>query len=411
MKSINLFRISCLLWALFMGTHLNAQHFFSADGQQIIDSNGDPILLKGTNLGNWLVPEGYMFKTNKVNAPAGIYQLFAQMTGPEFTDDFFATHMDNYVTEQDIAYLKSTGVNHLRLPFHYKMLTNEDYLGVDYHGFHYFDQLIAWAKKYNLPVILDMHCAPGGQTGDNIDDSYGYPYLFTSPKAQHTFLKVWEKIADKYKDEPMVLGYCLINEPIAHYFEEDREMLNAALEPLYKKAVAAIRKIDKNHLIFLSGAQWNGNFDIFTEPFDDLLVYEFHKYWFEVSQAEIQTYLDFRDKHNVPIYVGETGENTDEWCQEFRELLEQQQVNWCYWPYKKMDNTKGFMNFEVPEDYQLIIDYSESDRSTFEKIRENRPDQEKVKQALRDFLDQCLYNNCFENTGYVKALGLESIHQ
>ena len=31
-------------------------------GKQILDSNGNPIILKGTNLGNWLVPEGYMFK-------------------------------------------------------------------------------------------------------------------------------------------------------------------------------------------------------------------------------------------------------------------------------------------------------------------------------------------------------------
>ncbi len=36
--------------------------FFHTRGKEIISPEGKPFLIKGTNLGNWLVPEGYMFK-------------------------------------------------------------------------------------------------------------------------------------------------------------------------------------------------------------------------------------------------------------------------------------------------------------------------------------------------------------
>lgn len=119
-----------------------------------------------------------------------------------------------------------------------------------------------------------MHCAPGGQTGDNIDDSFGYPFLFESPASQLQTIKIWRKLAEIYKDEPIVIGYDLLNEPIAHYFDKDK--LNLTLEPLYKRITESIREVDKNHIIFLGGAQWNTNFEPFGPPFDDKLVYISH---------------------------------------------------------------------------------------------------------------------------------------
>ena len=74
-----------------------------------------------------------------------------------------------------------------------------------------------------------MHDAPGGQTGDNIDDSYGYPWLFSSKESQQLFCEIWKKIAARYKNEPVILGYDLLNEPIAPYFN-NMEELNAQLQ-------------------------------------------------------------------------------------------------------------------------------------------------------------------------------------
>lgn len=388
-------------------TTSNTLSFVKTKGTHLVDSKSNSIILKGTNLGHWLVPEGYMFKMNQVNSPRKIDEMLYELVGPDSLQVFWNGFLNNYITHDDIKYLKSIGSNHIRLPFHYKMFTDDLYMGERNAGFKYFDRLIDWCRQENMYVLLDMHGAPGGQTGDNIDDSYGYPYLFKSKSSQNLMTEIWVKIAEKYKNEPVIIGYDIVNEPIAHYFNDELADLNHQLFLLYKRIITEIRAVDKEHTIFLNGSNWSGNFDVFEEIIDNNVVYEFHKYWFEINQESIQKYLDFRDKHQVPIYIGETGENTDEWVNDFRILLDKHQVSWAFWPYKKMNNTKGIMNFNEPEDYHLITKYADSDRSTYAKMRENRPDVIKVQKALNAYLENSLFKNNYPNIGYVKALNFK----
>jgi len=385
-------------------TTLKSVSFIKTKGSNLINSKGERIILKGTNLGNWLVPEGYMFKMEQVNSPRKIDELLHELVGPDSLKVFWKGFLDNYITHEDIKYLKSIGSNHIRLPFNYKMFTDDLYMGERNSGFKYFDRLIEWCKEEELYVLLDMHCAPGGQTGDNIDDSYGYPFLFKSKSSQDLMTQIWVDIAEKYKDEPIIIGYDIVNEPIAHYFEDELDVLSHELFLLYKRIIEEIREVDKQHTIFLNGSIWSSNFDVFEALIDDNVVYEFHKYWVDVNNDAIQPYIDFRNKHQVPIYVGETGENSDEWVNNFRVLLDKNEISWCYWPYKKMNNTRGIMNFNEPESYHLISDYAKSDRSSYKKMRENRPNIPEVQKALNKYLENSLYKNNFVNKGYVNAL-------
>lgn len=380
----------------------------TTSGIQLIDPEGSPIILKGTNLGNWLVPEGYMFKMGKVNSPRKIDELLYELIGPDSLALFWDRYLNNYITQDDIHYLKKIGCNHIRLPFHYKLFTDDLYMGKRNSGFTYFDRIIEWCKEEKLYVLFDMHCAPGGQTGDNIDDSYGFPFLISSQSSQDLMSEIWVKIAKRYKDETIVIGYDIVNEPIAHYFVDEIDNYNHKLFLLYQRIIKDIRQIDPDHVIFLNGSVWSGNFDVFEELIDDNIVYEFHKYWFDVNQDAIQKYLNFREKNQVPIYIGETGENTDEWVSDFRILLNEHTIGWAFWPYKKMNNTKGIMNFKEPENYHLITTYAESDRSSYENVRKNRPDVSKVQIALNEFTENCLFKNNFPNHGYIKALNLET---
>jgi hypothetical protein len=272
-------------------------------------------------------------------------------------------------------------------------------------GYELLDRVVKWCKAEGLYVILDMHGAPGGQTGDNIDDSWGYPFLFESSESQDLTAQIWRKLALRYRNEPAVLGYDLLNEPIAHYF--DTASLNPKLEPLYRKIVTEIRKADRNHIIFLGGAQWDGNFKVFGPPFDDKLAYTFHKYWMEVNQKAIQEFLDFRDKYDVPIWMGESGENTDEWITSFRMLLEAHNIGWCFWPYKKLDATSSIVSINRPAEWDTIITFAEGPRRTFEEVRKNRPAKAKVQKALSDYLERMKFENCRVNQGYINALGLK----
>ena len=387
---------------------LNAQSpgFVSIKGKNYIDPKGKELFLKGINLGNWLVPEGYMFKFKNASSPKMIQEVISELLGPDGARKFWKTYQYNYITRKDIEFIKSSGLNSIRIPFDYRVLIqSEDPLTYNERGFELLDRVISWCRELKVWVILDMHCAPGGQTGDNIDNSYGYPWLFENPESQELTAQIWGKIAEKYAKEEIVIGYDLLNEPIAHYFDTGK--LNPLLEPLYKRITETVRKVDKNHLIFLGGAQWDSNFKPFGAPYEDKLVYNFHKYWTDTTQSVIQDYVDFSNKYSVPLWMSESGENKDEWIKSFRSLLEKNNISWCFWPYKKMEAPSCLVTFKRPEFYDVIINYAEKPRTSFEELRKGRPNQEEVRKALEGFLENCRFENCTENEGYLKALGLK----
>ena len=401
-------KIFLVLAISFLSFNVSAQSkFITIRGKEVIGLDGKPFLIRGTNLGNWLVPEGYMFRFKNVNSERLINETLSELLGPDETKTFWKTFLENYITEEDIRFLKSTGMNSIRIPFHYKLFTDEDYMGGqgEERGFLLLDKTINWCRQHELYVILDMHCAPGGQTGDNIDDSWGYPYLFENKPSRELTKSIWKKIAAKYKDDAIILGYDLLNEPIAHFFDSSK--LNPLLEPLYKEIVSEIRAVDNNHIILLGGAQWNSNFRVFGPPFDNKLIYTFHKYWTPATVDVIKDYINFRDKYNVPIYVGETGENKDEWVRDFRKVLEQNNIGWHFWPYKKLESKAGFVEFKYPAGYDSVIKYAETPKVNFEEIRKARPkNMDEIKAAINGFLINCQFKNCVPNKGYIEALGL-----
>src|SRR6476620_5997498 len=286
--------------------------FVTRRGQQLISPDGKPLLLRGINLGNWLLPEGYMFKFKTANSPRMIQSVVNELVGEDEARRFWKAFRENYITREDIRFIKQSGFNSIRVPFSYRLFVSaSDQQMLEGPGYKLLEQVVKWCKEEGLSVVLDMHGAPGGQTGDNIDDSWGYPFLFESPESQDLTVRIWRKIAARYRNEPTVVGFDLLNEPIAHYFDDAN--LNPKLEPLYRKIVTGIREVNRTQLVFLGGARWDTNFKVFGRPFDSKLVYTFHKYWMDVNQAAIQEYVDFRDKYKVPVWMGESGENTDEW--------------------------------------------------------------------------------------------------
>jgi aryl-phospho-beta-D-glucosidase BglC (GH1 family) len=383
--------------------------FIRVSGPDLIKPDGSKLFIKGTNPGNWLNPEGYMFGFRKTNSPGLINRMFCEMVGPDFTAEFWKQFKDNYITREDIEFIASTGVNTIRLPFHYKLFTDEDYMGLSTNqdGFARIDSAVRWCRDNNIYLILDMHDAPGGQTGDNIDDSYGYPWLFESEASRQLFCDIWKKIAGYYRHETIILGYDLINEPIAPYFE-NMEELNDKLEPLYKRVVKAIREVDTNHIVLIGGAQWNGNFKPLKDAtFDDKLMYTCHRYGGEPTKEAIQKFISFRDSINRPMYMGEIGHNTDEWQDAFCKTMEENNIGYTFWPYKKKDGS-SFVGIVPPENWQIIIDFSEASRSTYKEIREARPDQETARKAMNDFIEACRFKNCVPQDGYIRSLRLNT---
>ncbi len=285
--------------------------FVHTAGSDLVDSANHPLMLRGINLGNWLEPEGYMFHFDGgPQSPREIEDLTAELIGPEKAAAFWHRWRETYVTEADIDRVKREGFNSVRVPIHWKLFDSDDA-----EGFRLLDGLIQWARKDGIYIIVDLHCAPGGQTGTNIDDSGGYPWLYSSPEAQAHTIAIWRRIAARYKSEPIILGYDLLNEPIPHF--PQLQQFNKDLEPFYRRLAEAIRQVDRNHVLILGGAQWDSNFKVFGPPFDSNVMYTFHKYWTAPDASVIREYLDYRDRYHVPIWLGESGENKDEWIAAF----------------------------------------------------------------------------------------------
>lgn len=385
--------------------------FVKVEGQDLIKPDGSKLYIIGTNLGNWLNPEGYMFGFQRMNAPRQINELFCELVGPDKTAEFWAAFKDNYITKEDIDYIASTGANTIRLPFHYKLFTDEDYMGLtsNQDGFARIDSVISWCRANDLYLILDMHDAPGGQTGDNIDDSYGYPWLMESEKSQQQFCDIWRSIAERYKNEPVILGYELINEPIATYFDNQDE-LNSKLEPLQKRATAAIREVDSNHIILIGAPQWNSNFEPLKDTdYDPQLMFTCHRYGGQATAEAIQSYIDFKEKSNRPMYMGEIGHNSDEWQADFVKVMKDNNIGYTFWPYKKRDSS-CMMGITMPEEWEEVTRFAEAPHHTYAEIRDAKPDRAKAQIALDKFLEQCKFKNCVPQESYITSIGLTPKH-
>jgi len=398
------FRLLLLPLLLLILIAQSSAQFAHTDHKQIVDAAGRPLLIRATNLGNWLVPEGYMWLfQGGPQSPSEIRALVLELLGPEGSAAFWQKYRENYVTREDIALLHRAGFNAVRVPLHYSLFESDDA-----EGFKLLDRLIAWSGAEGLSVILDLHAAPGGQTGANIDDSAGYPWLYQSPQEQEHLIAIWRRLATHYRDEPAVLGYDLLNEPIPHYPKV--KPLNPYLEPLYKKLSDEIRKVDAHHILFLGGAQWDSNFSVFGKPFDANVAYTFHKYWTAPDQSVIQQYIDFRERYDAPIWMGESGENTDEWIAQFVQTLEKNNIGWAFWPYKKMEKPSSVVSIIPPADWQAIVDFAKLPRGIgqVQDRLKARPDQETITRAFADLLENVRLQKCRVNEGYLKALGMKS---
>ncbi|TAL61757.1 MAG: hypothetical protein EPN88_14365 [Bacteroidetes bacterium] len=155
---------------------------------------------------------------------------------------------------------------------------------------------------------------------------------------------------------------------------------NEPLKKLFLSVTEEIRKVDKNHIIFIEGNQFANDFKGLTPPWDNNMVYSFHKYWNPTTIETIQRFIDLREKNNVPLWMGESGENTNEWFRAAVNLLETNNIGWAWWTIKKIGSESGLMTVTKPEGYQKVVDYwagkgpkpaIEEAKATFMELAEN----------------------------------------
>jgi hypothetical protein len=333
----------------------------STQGTQIINDQGEEILLRGVGPGGWQIMEGYMMQSSSVaGSQHEIKEKLTELMGIEKTEIFYDKWRQNHFTKQDVDSLAAWGYNSIRIPMHYNLFTlsiEEEPVEGEHSwietGFELIDNVLEWSAPHNIYVILDLHAAPGGQgTGSEINDyDPDKPALWESDLNKAKTVALWARIAERYKDEKWIGGYDLINEP--HWDLPG----GTDLRKLYVQITEAIRAVDQSHILFIEGNWYANDFTGLTPAWDDNMVYSFHKYWSFNNDSDLDWILPLREQQNVPLWMGESGENSNTWFTDAVGLFEQNNIGWNWWTMRKIGDIDSPYAVDINPGYQAILDY------------------------------------------------------
>ncbi len=167
--------------------------------------------IKGVNLGNWLVLEKWMSPAlfNGTSADDE-YHLPLQLEKEEY-ESRIKIHRSEYISERDFVYIKSLGLNAVRIPIPYFLFGDcPPFIGC----IEELDKAFAWAEKYGLLILLDLHTVPGSQNGFDNGGISGVCKWSQEPESIEFSITVLERLAERYSSHPALWGIQILNEPI-----------------------------------------------------------------------------------------------------------------------------------------------------------------------------------------------------
>ncbi|MBN1597842.1 MAG: cellulase family glycosylhydrolase [Bacteroidales bacterium] len=328
-----------------------------AEGNRVVNEEGDTIMLRGTNAGSWLVQEDWM-TGNTAGCQLEMLETLNERFGPSVTEDLIDIWEENWITEDDLDNIQELGFNCVRVPFTFMNLIYYDSYQWKYDAFDRLDWIVEECDEREIYVILDMHGAPGSQNGsdhsgidggDSKEEASEFFFGENAVSNQAKFYEIWEEIADRYADENAVAGYDLLNEPFCTYRYSSsigETALHNLLFSIYDEAYSRIRAIDPNHMIIME-ATW--------DPWDlpnpstygwTNVMYEYHNYQFsdydnvngeQISSMtrKLNNIRNYDDNYNVPNLMGEFCffNNPAAW-EEGMALINSYGVHWTSWSYK-----------------------------------------------------------------------------
>lgn len=328
------------------------QDFIKVQGKEFVKA-GAPIMFHGLGIGSWLNLEHFMLGLPTTDSQ--IRAAVAQVLGKETAEEFFHAFTENFVTEQDFQFLKECGINLIRVPFNYRLfLDDQAPEALKPEGFAILDRLMDLCERYGIYLLPDLHAVPGGENPDwHSDNSTGIPQFWHYKLFRQQMVKLWEILAGRWKNRACILGYDLLNEP--WLMDAPKELLNS----FYCDAIAAIRRVDQQHIIFLEGDNFAMDFDCITEIPDANTALTFH-YYPTVWNADLlsgaygrekrrQVFKDIliklasiREEFRRPVLCGEAGYEIDkahpdlslDMLEDTLDLFDEAEISWTVWCYK-----------------------------------------------------------------------------
>lgn len=362
------------------------KRFLKVSDGQLVNGEGEPVVLQGVNLGGWMIQESWMCPVNGEDrrwANLDTLELLESRFTDEEVQELFNTYQDNWVTETDIENIANLGCNVVRVPFWYRNFMKDEqgtWITKDLNdnpGVKRLDWIINMAEKYDMYVILDMHGCPGGQSMDHCCGTLCENRLYTDEQCQQTMETLWVTLAERYRDNATVAAYDIMNEPqnnsgyegINSYDPWEStswELSNA----VYDRMIRAIRSVDPNHVITVEGIWRVSNLPDPAQTGWSNMMYQLHLYddedGFRTWAADLAV---IAKEYNVAVYVGEFQNMTGLGiCNEYG-------ISWTTWTYKGTNKDVGtfFWYYGEPEKADCANDsYEELLKKWGEAIRTER---------------------------------------
>ncbi len=326
-----------------------------AEGGTVRAADGRPVVLRGVGIGGWMNMENFI--TGHPATESLLRSELARVLAPHAYDAFFDTFLATFFAREDVELIASLGLNLVRLPINYAHLEDDGAPGhLREQGLRLIDRAVRLCREAGVYVLLDLHALPGGQNHDwHSDNPSHVPLLWRHREFQDRTVRLWEHLACRYKDEPAVAGFNLINEPA--------DPTGVQLAPLYRRLAEAIRRIDDRHILFLDGDRYAQDFEHLGQPIENA-VYSMHHYPYPGSlaggpypgssrgeyydrarvEAEFAERRRYMARHGLPVLVGEFGPvyvgEPEADAMRLRLLRDQIAVyesagaSWCLWTYK-----------------------------------------------------------------------------
>ena len=286
----------------------------SAVGEDIVDADGNAVVLRGTNFGGWLVQEGWMCPTDQTDTLSTDMTLYSRF-GKEKAEALIAAYQESWITEEDFKTVKELGLNVVRVPFTYMNvyhhlsdegeLLHPDEFTLREDPFERLDFALEMCKKYGLYLILDMHGAVGSQNGSDHSGDTSRTNLYAGTELGEAYrektAELWALVAEHFAGESNVAGYDLLNEPT--------RASGATQWDYYDVLYKAVREADPDHMIFIE-ATWEPNNLPSPEDYGwENVVYEYHHYNWDYNNQSNKSFYTFKkllgNTHKVPSLIGE----------------------------------------------------------------------------------------------------------
>nr|MCR5753675.1 discoidin domain-containing protein [Acetatifactor sp.] len=297
----------------------------------------------------WAVGNISLCMSDEYSVRNNLIRRFGETQANQLIGEF----QSHWITSEDIAHIASMNMNFVRVPVYWMDFALKDgTLRSDSNsGFAKLDWLLNECAQYGIYVLIDFHGAPGGANGWASSGQAGTipTELFVGDANavdwnRQVTLNIWAALSDRYKNNPTVAAYGLLNEPVLSFSPDDH--LDGTKYWFYNEIYNTVRTNDPNHIvIFEEFGDWSIAQN--RPERQNWTNYMFEKHPYDMSNATswdsqkalanntVSTLSNIQQTWNIPILAGEfcLYYFNDVW-DDFLSDMNRNKVSWTNWCYK-----------------------------------------------------------------------------